>query len=451
MLVVRGYKTELDLNNEQRTACLKHAGCARYAYNWGLARSIAAYRTTGKRPSAIDLHRELNALKKTEFPWMYEVSKCAMQEALRDLDTAYKNFFRRCRGVINHAPTTEGKWKGKLGFPVFKKKSKGIGSFRLTGFIHVFSDAVQLPRLGRLRLHEHGYLPTNAKVFSATVSEEAGRWFVSVQVEIEQTVPERTATTAIGVDLGIKTLATLSDGTTFANPRALKHAQKRLRRLERQKARRVKGSQNRKKTVKKLAKQHARVAHMRRDATHKFGCKLTKECRPCCICNTLCQTMVLYHPSDGEVFHADDAVVVDDLAAFLMGEVLTTERDALMYPCNGFTVLLALFGTFYQMSMRPLYVRQGFFLFAEKARVSNLSPIRARGKGGESYINANRCVNWLKAFRLALARERHIPLASRSPMHRTRFHGAPDRTMIDHLDGADFRETYPMIVRDTET
>nr|BBH86134.1 transposase [Thermosporothrix sp. COM3] len=267
---VRGYKTELDLNNEQRTACLKHAGCARFAYNWGLARSQEAYRATGKRPTAIDLHKELNALKKTDYPWMYEVSKCAMQEALRDLEKAYKNFFRRVE------LKKQGKWKGKLGFPTFKKKSKGIGSFRLTGSIKVLRDAVQLPRLGRLRLHEHGYLPTNAKVLSATVSEEAGRWFVSVQVEEEQNAPERTATTALGVDLGIKTLATLSDGTTFENPRALKQAQKRLRRLERQKSRRKKASQNRKKTCRKLAKQHARVAHIRRDATHKLTTYLTK-------------------------------------------------------------------------------------------------------------------------------------------------------------------------------
>jgi putative transposase len=268
--VVCGYKTELDLNNEQRTACLKHAGCARFAYNWGLSRSIAAYRTVGKRPNAIQLHRELNMLKKTDFPWMYEVSKCAMQEALRDLETAYRHFFRRFQ------LKKEGKWKGKLGFPVFKKKSKGIGSFRLTGSIHVYTDALQLPRLGRLRLHEHDYLPVHAKVLSATVSEEAGRWFVSVQLEEEQDLAVRSATTAIGVDLGIKTLATLSDGTIIANPRALKHEQKRLRRLERQKSRRKLGSKNRKKTVKKLAKQHARVAHMRRDATHKLTTHLVK-------------------------------------------------------------------------------------------------------------------------------------------------------------------------------
>ena len=270
MHVVRGYKTELDLNNEERTACLKHAGAARFAYNWGLARSIEAYRTTGKRPTAIDLHKQLNALKPTDFPWMYEVSKCAMQEALRDLNTAYRNFFRRV------ALKKQGLWRGKLGFPTMKKKSKAIGSFRLTGSIKVFSDAVQLPRLGRLRLYEHDFIPPDAKVLSATVSEQAGRWFVSIQVEEEYEKPPPTATTAIGVDLGIKLLATCSDGMTFENPRALKSAQKRLRRLERQKSRRTKGGKNRKKTCRKLAKQHARVANIRKDAAHKLTSYLSK-------------------------------------------------------------------------------------------------------------------------------------------------------------------------------
>jgi len=270
MQVVRGYKTELDLNNEERTACLKHAGAARFAYNWGLARSIEAYRTTGKRPTAIDLHKQLNALKPTDFPWLYEVSKCAMQEALRDLHTAYRNFFRRV------ALKKQGLWRGKLGFPKMKKKSKAIGSFRLTGSIKVFSAAIQLPRLGRLRLHEHDFIPTDAKVLSATVSEQAGRWFVSIQVEEEQEKPTPTATTTIGVDLGIKLLATCSDGMTFENPRALMHAQKRLRRLERQKSRRTKGGKNRKKTCRTLAKQHARVANMRKDAAHKLTSYLSK-------------------------------------------------------------------------------------------------------------------------------------------------------------------------------
>jgi putative transposase len=268
--VVRGYKTELDLTNEQRTACLKHAGASRFAYNWALARSKEVYRATGKRPTAIELHRELNKLKQADYPWMYEVSKCAPQEALRDLDKAYRNFFRRVE------LKKQGTWKGKLGFPKPKKRSKAIGSFRLTGSLHVDTDSVQLPRLGRLRLHEQDFIPMDAKVLSATVTEQAGRWFVSIQVEEEQEKPVSTATSAIGVDLGIKTLATLSDGITFANPRALKHAQKKLKRLERQKSRRKKGSKNRQKTRAKIAKQHARIAHIRRDAAHKLTSYLVK-------------------------------------------------------------------------------------------------------------------------------------------------------------------------------
>ena len=95
--VVRGYKTELDLNNEQRTLLFKHAGAARFAYNWGLSRKIAAHKASEKVPSAIDLHRELNTLKPTEYPWMYAVSKCAMQEALRNLDKAYASFFHKAK------------------------------------------------------------------------------------------------------------------------------------------------------------------------------------------------------------------------------------------------------------------------------------------------------------------------------------------------------------------
>ncbi len=141
--VTRAYKTELALNDRQVTACKRHAGAARYAYNWGLARKQEVYAATGKSPSAIDLHRELNALKQTELSWMYEVSKCAPQEALRNLDNAFDHFFRRAK------LKRQGKLKGKLGFPKRKSKKQGLGSFRLTGSIAVFPDAIQLPRLGR--------------------------------------------------------------------------------------------------------------------------------------------------------------------------------------------------------------------------------------------------------------------------------------------------------------
>jgi putative transposase len=89
MLVTRAYKTELDLNHEQITACKQHAGAARFAYNWGLARRQEVYKTAHKSVWAMELHRELNSLKKTDLGWMYEVSKCAPQEGLRNLDTPF--------------------------------------------------------------------------------------------------------------------------------------------------------------------------------------------------------------------------------------------------------------------------------------------------------------------------------------------------------------------------
>ena len=277
-MVQRAYKTELALNDQQTTACKKHAGAARWAYNWGLARKQEQYRATGKSPSAIDLHRELNALKQTSVPWMYDVSKCAPQEALRNLDRAFEGFFRRVK--LQQA----GQYRGKLGYPRHKNKKRGLGSFRLTGTIVVFRDAIQLPRLGRLRLKERDYLPTaGVKILSATVSEQAGHWYVSVQVEQaqpEQAVPANDGPSVtvpvVGVDLGVKSLATLSDGTVIPNPRPLKRRLRKIKRLQRAVSRKRKGSKNRQKAARKLGTEHRKVAHQRADTLHQLTSRLAK-------------------------------------------------------------------------------------------------------------------------------------------------------------------------------
>jgi len=236
-----------------------------------LAKKSEADKAGQKVPPAIDLQRALNKLKKTDFPWMYSVSKCPPQEALRHVDKAYDHFFRKVK------LKKQGKYKGKAGFPKFKKKSKGSGSFRLTGASKVFPDAIHLPRLGKLRLKAHDYLPVSGvPILSATVSEQAGRWFVSIQVKEEQAEQANTATTAIGVDLGVTTLATCSDGVEFTNPRSLKHQLKKLKRFSRAPSRRQKGSKNKEKSRKKLAVLHARMAHMRKDALHKFTTHVCK-------------------------------------------------------------------------------------------------------------------------------------------------------------------------------
>jgi putative transposase len=267
--VQRAYKTELDLNDRQVTACRQHAGAARWAYNWGLARKQEEYRATGKSPSAIELHRELNALKPTTVPWLYEVSKCAPQEALPNLDSAFAHFFRRVQ------LKKQGKLRGKLGHPQRKTRKHGLGSFRLTGSITVFPAAIQLPRLGRPRLKERGYLPTDAKVLSATVSESGGHWYVSVLVEQEYIIAANSGP-VVGVDLGIKTLATLSDGTSEPNPRHLRTCLKKLKRLQRAVSRKQKGSRNRRKAAQRLGRLHRKVANQRANTLHQFTSRLAK-------------------------------------------------------------------------------------------------------------------------------------------------------------------------------
>jgi putative transposase len=158
MRIHRAYKTELKLNNKQKTLLARCAGTARYAYNWGLRIRIDEYQATGKSPNYYELHRRLNALKKTELSWMYEVSKTIPQEALRDLDRAFQNFFRRLK--------SNGRQAGeKPGFPRFKSRHRGLGSFRIweaEGIISLlvaeaavssgWSLAIPFKSMGRYRL-----------------------------------------------------------------------------------------------------------------------------------------------------------------------------------------------------------------------------------------------------------------------------------------------------------
>lgn len=269
MEIFRAYKVELDPNNKQRTAFVRHAGAARWAWNWGLARRIEEYKKNGKSSNAIEQHRQLNALKKTpEYAWCYTVSKCVFQEALRNLDRAYQNFFRRVKAGE------------KPGFPKFKRKKEGSGSFRLTGAIRVENGRIRLPRLGWIRLKERSYLPTEGiHILSATVSCRAGRWFVSVQCREEIVVSEAKGE-PIGIDLGIKEMAVCSDGRRFENPKALRKAQKRLARLQRALSRQKRGGQNYRKTRRKIARLHYRITNIRKDALHKATSAIVAKTKP---------------------------------------------------------------------------------------------------------------------------------------------------------------------------
>ncbi len=258
MLILKAYKTEIDPNNIQRTLLAKHAGASRFTWNWALNRRIDEYKLTGKSSNAIEQHRQLNSLKPTDFPWMYEVSKCAPQEALRDLDKAFRNFFAK-----------------RAKYPRFKSKKRGLGGFRLTGSITIEAGRIKLPRIGWLRLKESDYLPTDAKINSVTVKERAGRWFVSIQVEEQIAVAENQGP-AIGLDLGLKAFVVGSDGSSLEAPKPLLRSLRRLQRLSRRHSHKQKGSMNRRKSAKRLAKLHYRISCQRADFLHKATSDLTK-------------------------------------------------------------------------------------------------------------------------------------------------------------------------------
>jgi len=270
MKINRAYKVELKPTNKQKTLLEKSCGVARFAYNLALDERIKVYEKDKTTLTAIDQHKSLCARKKEEFPWMYDVSKCAPQEAIRDLDSAFKNFFRGIK-------------KGqKIGFPKFKSKHKSKPSFTISFGFYVTNSTINIPKVGCVRLKEKDYIPTkDIHINSMTVSKTAGRWFVSVQVSQEISEPPKPET-VIGIDVGIKTLATCSNGEVFENSKNFKKAQKKLAHAQKILARKQfdketkKSSKNREKAKLKVQKIHFDISNKRKDAIHKMTSILAK-------------------------------------------------------------------------------------------------------------------------------------------------------------------------------
>jgi len=264
--VFRGYKTELDPTRDQTDLFKKHSGTARWAYNWGLQRKIETFRATGKTVTRFDLEKELAVLRRSDASWLSEVASRVPTEALKDLETAFQRFFRKRQG------------QRRYGFPRYKARRERFGSFRCSGdAIKVSGSHIRLPRIGWVRLKEHGYLPTSDVHFvAATISERAGRWFVGVTVSYVVPRPAPHHGTVVGLDLGLTNLAVLSDGTTYPRVRSFKRSANQLRRAQRAQARRKRGSRNWKKAVRRVAVLHARIRDRRHDRLHKLTTELTR-------------------------------------------------------------------------------------------------------------------------------------------------------------------------------
>lgn len=267
---MKSIKIRIELNNEQTTLARQHAGVARYAYNWALDKCQKSYEAKQdgvpyKRPSAVDLHKMWVAEVKSENAWTYEVSKCSPQQAFRNLDTAYKRAF-----------TVKG---AKL--PTFKKK--GVNdSFYLEGRIRASGNRIKLPKFGWVKCSEA--LPS-MDIKNVTVSRQSKHWFVSFKTaSTPQKVVGIESKPVVGVDLGIKTLATLSNGEVFENKKPYKKLKRKLKIAQRKVSKKhVKGakqqSKNYQKQQRKVANIHYRIACIRKDALHKLTTYLAKNHR----------------------------------------------------------------------------------------------------------------------------------------------------------------------------
>ncbi len=313
---VHAFRYELDPSNAEARLFAKACGIRRSAWNWGLGKRIVLLRTyppgdPRRYTSAEEQHKAWNASKATERPWCYEVSKYAGQEALRDLDRAFKRYYD---GRTGKGPTT--------GFPTFKAKyqrerfripSAGASSQNL----RIEGRSIVLPMVGAVRLKERP--DTDAKrarnqhfqgrILSATVRKVADRWYVSIAVALDKSAPARPIEKVAGVDLGLKTFAVVGELASAAGeapppksidaPKPLRAALGKLRRAQRKVARRDTwemsarkknprkkrrdGTRNRIKAVRVVARQHARIASVRRDFLQKTTTKLGKSYDAICI------------------------------------------------------------------------------------------------------------------------------------------------------------------------
>jgi putative transposase len=254
-MIALSHKIEFKATCKQEIYFCKACGVARFAWNWGLAKWKEKFQAKQKT-SAFELKKEFNALKNEQFPWVYEVTKYACQQPFIYLQKAFQGFFNKVTK-----------------YPQFKKK--GVhDSFYIGGDqLRVEGKRVKIPNLGWVRLRE--YLRFDGKINGATVSRIADRWFISINVETNHQPKKCENQAQIGVDLGIKTLATLSNGTEIPNIKALSKSLKKLKRLQRQLSRKSKGSQNQKKAKLSVAKLHYKISCKRKDHLHKFTTHLT--------------------------------------------------------------------------------------------------------------------------------------------------------------------------------
>jgi putative transposase len=267
-MILKAFVYRLNPNEEQATMLNKHFGCSRFVYNWGLNEKSKAYAKDQTNISCFDLIKRITVLKDTEgFEWLKEVHSQPLQMALRNLDNAFTNFFKK-----------------KSKFPNFKKKSRNQ-SFQYPQGVKVKDNQIYLPKIGWCHFFKSRDIVGEIK--TVTVSKTpTGKVFVSILCNTQLTVPSKQPIkreTAVGVDLGIKTFAVLSSGKVFENQKHLTSKLRVLKVEQRKLQRCVKGSKRREKQRLVVAKLHEKITNQRKDYIHKISYHLTENFDTICM------------------------------------------------------------------------------------------------------------------------------------------------------------------------
>jgi putative transposase len=252
--MIKAHKIRLHPTEEHHVYFAKAAGTARFVWNWALAEWNRQFEA-GEKPTALKLKKQFNEIRRGQFPWTWEVTKNASDQPFLDLGKAFTAFF-----------------EGKHGRPKFKSKKKSKPSFYLANDQFELGDhRIWIPKLGWVNMAET--LRFQGKVRGARITKTADWWFVSITVELpDETLHRRTA--AVGIDVGLNRLATLSTGQGYENQAFLRTALKKLRQANKRLHRRKPGSKNREKARRQVARLHYRITCMRDDVLHKLTTRL---------------------------------------------------------------------------------------------------------------------------------------------------------------------------------
>jgi putative transposase len=276
----KAYKYRFSPSDEQKRILAQTFGCCRYAYNWALRQRTDAYYQHGERLYYEDTAQRLVLLKKQEETvWLNEVSSVPLQQALRHLDRAFRNFF-----------------EGRADYPTFKKKRHQQSATYASNAFTWNGRALTLAKMATsLDITWHRPLPDECKPSSVTITkDEAERYFVSILVE-EDIKPLDVTPKMVGLDLGLKSMVITSDGHTYGNPKFFAKAEKKLAQVQRCHAKKKKGSKNRNKARLKVARVHKKIADRRRDYQHKLSTKIIRENQVVCLESLAVKNMIQNH------------------------------------------------------------------------------------------------------------------------------------------------------------